>query len=276
MLAVRKSYDSFDEITMLDWYQQRKDIFPLLATLCAMSIYTAPIVMGVRLAYEPSVVYWGGPLALTLFVIPVIIAGAHLFYLCKGGLALGAVGCTLMAPAVLLIVLGFAHTVLFNSTISTLNSDDCSTSSDKALLEEAWESAASKYDSCLQRVANTTMESVSDVAAVVHFDDCEEYTDSSASDKYHDQWYYLKRLEHVELCAGWCTPGSKPLFMDDDVPRDICSNSAAQSLEGYVRRIAWQLVVFGVIAAVGAAGLIHYCRPHHKLPLSESRSLSAA
>jgi len=239
--------------SILEFYRQRIDLFTLLATLCVMALYSAPLVLSMRLALEPSVAYWGGQFPVAVFAVPVLILIAHLIYVCVGRPIFEVGACTLMLPAMLLIILGFWTSVTFVTTIDDLRSTDCS-GGEKAKLQDAWELAATSYDDCLERVASTTHESIDAVAAVVRFDDCEEYTDSKGSDKFHSQWKYLKRLEHMEVCAGWCAPGGKPLFVEDDVPRGICSEAAGDSLDGYARRLGLQLSILG-FASLVAGGI---------------------
>jgi len=242
-----------------EWALHRKNLFPGIFTLVAFALFGSPVMAGFELAMDTSVAYWIGHRAWLVLLVPIMLAICHLVHVFKGGRPVYfAMLFSTVIPAVVLMSVGYSHWFALDGIVDGLLSTDCRMG-EKVALNEAYLQAESVLLKCLGRMQNGTKQA--DLKTYLVLDDCEEYQvptrDSDQYSKWRARWAYLAALEDEQDCGGWCFVGQTSLWTPRDQNRDLCSHSAAASLNRTARWHTQRLLIVGLIAlCVSSAALV--------------------
>lgn len=236
------------------WMNNRRGLFPALHSLLAFAIYGVPILNGIQLGIDPSVLYWIGWHSWFVMLVPLLLVICHFFHAVKGRPQFNAMVMSTVVPALIVIAIGYSVMVPISGITDRLMSSDCTTYTDKTYLNDAYEAAAQIWESCLLRESNETGRSVKELKAQMVVDECLEYSENDVKQEgarnWAPQWRYLRSLEVNQDCSGWCNTAQESLWTTDHQSKDICSSIVASILNAKVRKVASRMLLSGLIALV--------------------------
>mmetsp|Transcript_64544 Transcript_64544/g.138381 ORF Transcript_64544/g.138381 Transcript_64544/m.138381 type:complete len:276 (-) Transcript_64544:72-899(-) len=232
------------------WLEKRKGLFPGYLTLWEFAIFGSPIISAIRLWLDPSVRFWIGWHSAVILAVPICLVMAHVIHVFLGRPSFAVMLLCTVFPSILVVVIGFWHSVPLGGVADRLDSLDCFTYEDKRYMENAYLAAVPIYENCTARKAAAHNTTVQDVQRHLLLTNCEEYTAIMAegTGPYVSQWAYLEKIVDTEECSGWCTKVDHPLWTharaDDMVP---CTAAASSVLRSKARRIANRMFVTGLL-----------------------------
>uniref|UniRef100_A0A7S0F882 Uncharacterized protein n=1 Tax=Pyrodinium bahamense TaxID=73915 RepID=A0A7S0F882_9DINO len=236
------------------WMHNRRGLFPGLHSLLAFAIFGIPVIGGIELGTDSSVLYWIGWHTWFVLVVPLLLVASHLMHVVSGRPQFNAMLLSTVIPALIVICIGYSVTIPIGGITDRLFSSDCTTYSDKTYLDSAYKVAANIWKACVAREVNETGRSVQAVKFSMIVNDCDEYQavvgNPAEYNKWRVQWRYLRELETRQACSGWCDVGQESLWTTDHEPKDLCSTTVGGILDTAVKRLASRMLVSGLIALV--------------------------
>jgi len=226
---------------------------PSIFTCMTFAALSPAIVILVRMAQDPSAGYWLGISIKSVLIVPVIIIVCHLLHLTAIRPRFFPSVFATLCPAIFLVVLGVSCFSVVDKTSTLLLSFDCTTDTNKLELDLAYRSAATIFDTCVQRVASSTNSTAIATAMLIDINDCSEYAAQTPERvRYAEQWNYLQQMEHLSDCSGWCTPGEPALWNMIHYSGDSCSKVAGRAMKGKVTHDCQNLIKLGAVLVLVA------------------------
>lgn len=231
--------------------------FELKLTLIVSLLMIYPVIACARLTQLPSIRFWFGTWMLTVVVfVPVWILWMHLL-LTSGKLSKRRILIAMtLVPSVVLVIACQLQAVQSRSTASQLLSTDCKSFPKKAKLDTAWWAAHNFKKQCMDDLLATTAADKEELVTLLDVETCYGYDE--AAEKYRSEWAYLKDVETVQHCGGWCAPGKQLWTHSNFKIHDSCSLVVAQLMDKPIRLFGTQvssytgliLIMFCIILVV--------------------------
>jgi len=266
-MEAAKGIDPYDSPSK-DVERRYEGLFPDILTLACFSIFGAPLISTYRLTRDPSVIFWLDSNGHMVWIIPIMLAVCHVLHSFSGKPRFVLVLLSTVMPSLLLIFIGHTVTLESNALASRLYSTDCTTFQDKHNLETHWRDAYDLLLQCGNRTATETGQRLEDVLSALLLQDCDEYR-VKPNDRYAEQrtsWNYLRALEETDECTGWCggpaadgtvsLTGEVALWTNTPAKSDICSNTAATTLNSKVARSGERILTQAVVCLVVSVACI--------------------
>jgi len=236
----------------LDEQLQERDVmifFPRIFTMVSITLFILPGYLAFRTDSDPVVLYWKGGNVFAdwfLFLIPVIIAAAHIFHVYYGPSKYVTTAAAFF-PSLILTVYGI--TMMSLNPADSLFSIDCNTMPGKSHLQLEWEAAHSLYKTCLNQTAMANHKfTVDTLTENFRIQDCTEYPKALA--KHRETWTYLRHLEERTHCTGFCTPG-QALWTSPSMPhKDSCAVAVASAFEYMAVPHSFQVFILSMATVV--------------------------
>lgn len=251
---MQSGYDDPEKMVEKDlgvWLDNRPGLFPALYTLCTFALFVGPVVTGLQLGMEPSVVYWIGRHAWMLLLVPFFLLIAHVLHSNARRPQFYAMLLSTVLPSMLVVAVGYSHQTPLNRVRARLDESLWSEGFQK--LKDAHVAAERVYDLCISNLATATGRSEKVLRARVCIQECPEYDivlegSMGEHQKWRRQWDYLSRLELDQGCAGWDTTANQSLWSaEGSRDGDPCGVAVAGILEGKVLSMTNRLVGSGLL-----------------------------
>lgn len=247
-----------------DWLLYRRGLFPAIYTSASFALFVAPVVAGLKLAMDPSVIFWIGYRAWFLLLVPVLLLVAHGMHVQAQGPQLLAIVLSSIVPAITLIVVGYDQQIHLSSLVSSLSVGPIVQISDwkGQELKEAYDAAEQLLEDCFVLLANRNLGTEVLLKATLVLQDCPAYLQALPSgegeasleklhlgqQKWRREWNYLSTLERTEGCAGWSTPGKRTLWTAEwSRDGDPCAVAAWAIMSGQDMRDSNRLIIVGLL-----------------------------
>lgn len=235
---------------------RRSELYPGLLTIILACLFGAPVVTGITIASDPTVEYWIGRIGYAVIAIPFILVICHIVQAYTGRPMFFPILFSVVGPGLIIIVVGFQHTLPVGSITSRLTSTDCITFTEKFRVEDAYRSARRLYDNCVAAsLANSTQPVPSNATATsdILVQSCPDYNEQG---EFGREWTYLRRMETEGDCSGWCNNGETALWTKNDQNRDSCAMAAGAILMHKILPFAERMAFVGVVGFVAGMAII--------------------
>lgn len=250
--AVNEKSRLLEKEDVRSWLEVRRGLFPALYTLIACAAFGYPVIVGLELASEASVVYWiGWHVRWLVFLVPICLGLSHILHVFHGRPHFPAVVMSTVVPALIVIVMGLMFKVPIAGIATNLGTNDCTLLDESVHLIEGYEAAQQMFDNCVAGLMLRTNSSRSEIVSAISLPDCDEYSVSIRGNDLHAEWrqawYYLAELERTQACSGWCGSGQVSLWTAAHTKKDDCNKAVAFLFTTWVQRQTSLLVRYGCV-----------------------------
>lgn len=229
------------------WASERRELWPGVFTLILFAFFGPAVVSGLRIATDPTARYWLGWHSWFILVVPALLVVCHGLHMVAERPRFWPTLFSSVVPSAIVILVGYVTLVPIGIYSKELVSTDCTTYASKFELENAYRSAATIFDTCVERVAAYTNSSLDATFFLIDLPDCAEYQAALGTSEYTRQWAYLQQLEANQACSGWCTPGEPGLWTRTHSTLDLCASAAGAQMRGKIQRLGQRMTVLGVV-----------------------------
>jgi hypothetical protein len=219
--------------------QHQQMPFEVKLFFCAMLLLSWPVSMCLFLSFKPSVAYWFGSSELIIAVgVIVWIILSYVMFTAGALKRVTATLCILVLPCTVMAIFSEMQELKFKFLGTGLRSNECSSSSEKVHIQEAWIAAKNLSVKCDQYLMQATGAPINQIMDVRRFDACPGY--SALYVVHKPEWDYIETLEGNYRCGGWCFP-SYPLWKTANYTLDSCSLAAGQAMENSISHMGAQI-----------------------------------
>mmetsp|Transcript_107030 Transcript_107030/g.284795 ORF Transcript_107030/g.284795 Transcript_107030/m.284795 type:complete len:269 (-) Transcript_107030:38-844(-) len=211
-------------------------------------LFAGPVVKSFHLAYDPLVIRWVGDWPQVAALAPLFcVAWGYAMHRITRRPSKFAVLLSLLGSSVILAVMANRVGMASLELGDRMAASDCTTFPAKYALQREWKEASRLYTSC---------RSSSSVSASYVVQDCPEY---AAQQQSHTSWAFLKLLEEVYGCAGWCTH-AEPLWTLGK-KEDSCSSVTAFVMTAKIHPTANQVFVYSIVVLLFTSVVLFLAGP---------------
>lgn len=272
-LAASEASEAMDS-----WMSERRGLFPSLFTLACAAAFVPPVIVGMTIATDPSVVYWLGINAWFVLAVPPLLVLGHAMHAIAQAPNVAGVALSIFVPAIVIIVVGVDLMVRTNALVDRLNSGGFSLEKGNRprhdILNEAYSAAESLFEECVSLLASgQSHQSEAHFRDTFTLQDCPAYLRAEppsdrkvalekkfkAQEKeWSNEWWYFSSLEQQEGCAGWLNDGDKQTLWVADWPRlaDPCFEAVRQSLLNRASMCSRLIVIGSVLLLAGLGAFL--------------------
>lgn len=236
---------------LVSFMQRTRGLFPTLYSILMLAIFGSPVMTGIRLGMDPTVLYWIGWHSWLILLVPFFVVCSHVAHVLIGRPEFVTMIFSSVIPAIIVIFTGITIMATSSTASYRLLSSDCTTFNDKYNLNNAYKEAEIVYERCVTRLASSEGAKVEDVQQSLVVQDCDEFWELEG--RWYNEWAYIAEMEETQACSGWCEQPTMKLFTTKHRGRpDSCSKVAGHILQGRVHWNAVRMLTIGCLDLVVA------------------------